>query len=131
MLHQDLIRVSWQCVHFAYVPNVVSLQRKLLEHGVQAPEIVGSALRTDEELLKAVAVALRFPDYFGMNWDALDECLRDLEWLPGSGCVLFVLSAERLWHENSIGAGRLVMAWLSAAELWSEQGVPFRLAFVW
>ena len=88
MLHQDLIRVSWQCVHFAYVPNVVNLQRKLLEHGVQAPEIVGSALRTDEELLKAVAVALRFPDYFGMNWDALDECIRDLSWLPTGQVVL-------------------------------------------
>ena len=33
-------------------------------------------------LLNAVSDALCFPDYFGGNWDALEECIRDLSWLP-------------------------------------------------
>jgi hypothetical protein len=31
---------------------------------------------------------LKFPDYFGWNWDALDECLRDLSWLPPGRVIL-------------------------------------------
>lgn len=32
--------------------------------------------------MSVVEEALRFPDYFGRNWDALSDCLRDLSWLP-------------------------------------------------
>lgn len=33
-------------------------------------------------LLDEIASALAFPDWFGRNWDALDDCLGDLSWLP-------------------------------------------------
>ena len=29
-----------------------------------------------------------FPDYFGLNWDALSECLRDFHWITEKGIVL-------------------------------------------
>lgn len=37
---------------------------------------------------------LKFPSYFGRNWDAFEECLTDLEWLPGCGYVIVVRVAE-------------------------------------
>jgi RNAse (barnase) inhibitor barstar len=43
-----------------------------------APAVVdGRACRTRAAFFEEVARALRFPDYFGRNWDALTDCLRD------------------------------------------------------
>lgn len=36
---------------------------------------------TKDEIISLLAKALDVPDYFGANWDALDESLRDLSWL--------------------------------------------------
>jgi hypothetical protein len=49
---------------------------------------VPPGINSKSALLEALFVALRFPDYFGGNWDALDECIRDLYWLPSGDVVL-------------------------------------------
>ena len=41
-----------------------------------------------EHLLSTVAQVLRFPGYFGMNWNALSDCLRDFHWLDEKHVVL-------------------------------------------
>lgn len=41
-----------------------------------------------EVLLDELSRRLHFPDYFGGNWDALWECIRDLSWLPFGPVVL-------------------------------------------
>lgn len=46
--------------------------------------------RGKEKLLRVLARKLRFSGYFGHNWDALDECLRDLSWLSDRGRVVIV-----------------------------------------
>jgi hypothetical protein len=45
-------------------------------------------LSTKEQLLDALDRELRFPDYFRRNWDALDECMGDLAWIPQKKVVL-------------------------------------------
>lgn len=44
---------------------------------------VPSELNRKRRVLAVFAGRLRFPDYFGWNWDAFEECLADLSWLEG------------------------------------------------
>lgn len=49
---------------------------------------VPRGVRSKQKLLAILADRLRFPAYFGRNWDALEECLRDLSWLPAEQPVV-------------------------------------------
>jgi Barstar (barnase inhibitor) len=72
----------------------------------------------------AVARALRFPDWFGGNWDALEDCLGDLE---GESHVLLFLHAERLAADER---GILLDVLRSSAEYWAGRGKPFFAVFL-
>jgi RNAse (barnase) inhibitor barstar len=47
-----------------------------------------SGIDSKEDLLNWYSDALSFPDYFGMNWDALSDCLRDLEWVKEQQVII-------------------------------------------
>ena len=76
----------------------------------------------DGDALRAIAKALRFPDWFGGNWDALEDCLSDLSWRPGDGHVLVFRNWQALSGDD---LGVLIDVLRSAAEFWSGRGRPF------
>lgn len=49
---------------------------------------IKSKINTEEELLAEYSDKLKFPDYFGFNWDALWDCLCDLSWIECESIVL-------------------------------------------
>ena len=49
---------------------------------------VPAGLARKGELLDFLARAFPLPAYFGHNWDALEECLLDLEWLTSPEVAL-------------------------------------------
>lgn len=57
----------------------------------ESPALVAmlpAGITSKDELLSELAKQLHFPDYFGANWDALWECIRDLSWLPNGAVIL-------------------------------------------
>ena len=55
--------------------------------GVYRAEVPAD-IKNKSALTDALFEALQFPDYFGRNWDALDECICDLSWLPPGDVIL-------------------------------------------
>lgn len=77
--------------------------------------------------LARIARALEFPDWFGGNWDALTDCLRDLSWRPAPGYVL-VLDHTHEWKDaDPVGFDVLLDIGNEVAADWAEHGVPFWL----
>jgi RNAse (barnase) inhibitor barstar len=133
MPHSDrLSRVTWRCVHFASADEIGGhLRDALTAAGLRQFDLSGGRVRTNEELFRALAAAMAFPDYFGMNWNAVLDCLRDLkDRQPAQGYVLFVHEADWLWRRCYRQMGVLIEVWLSAAEEWGAAGVPFHLVFI-
>jgi hypothetical protein len=72
------------------------------------------------DAVRAIARALAFPDWFGGNWDALEDSLSDLSWRPAKGRVLLL---EGIAPDDD--AGILVDVLRATAEHWSAQRVAF------
>jgi RNAse (barnase) inhibitor barstar len=70
--------------------------QKAGETRVVCRTIRGQKARTTQALFDEFAAALQFPYYFGENWDAFDECLTDLEWLPADAYVLLIENSTHL-----------------------------------
>jgi hypothetical protein len=75
-----------------------------------------------QPVLDAFAQALAFPDWFGRNWDALEDCLTDLSWREAGGHVLLL--------EGNGSERMLVDVLRSAAQFWAGQAKPFFAVFV-
>lgn len=47
-----------------------------------------SGINNKKELLKQLSGKLEMPEYFGYNWDALYDCLRDFHWIEQQKIIL-------------------------------------------
>lgn len=78
---------------------------------------------TKQEFLSAIGRAMDFPAYFGKNWDALEECLRDLPKAEGYILLIdnpaeFARAAPREW-ETALSILQ------SVSDFWLAEGTPF------
>ena len=94
-------------------------------HGWRLFHLDGRYARDKTTFLAAAAATMAFPAYFGYNWDAFEECVNDLSWVPASG---YVLLYDHLWWL----ACDCVPTWQSARAIleeasqnWSKEGIPF------
>lgn len=79
----------------------------------------------NDAMLASIAASLAFPDWFGANWDALEDCLTDLSWRKeGAHVFLFQYGAA----DDDLGILLDVLA--SAAEFWRERGQAFFAIFI-
>lgn len=55
-----------------------------------------SSIKSKNHFLRKMQDFFEFPEYFGDNIDALDDCMRDLSWLPQENIII------EFYHLNRI-----------------------------
>jgi hypothetical protein len=108
-----------------------------LPTGFALKVIKGAKCQTIPGLLTECARALDFPDYFGHNWDALEECLADLEWLPAKGYVLLITDAGCVLPDDDEEYETFLEILRDAGEAWgsgqagmgTRRATPFHVLF--
>jgi RNAse (barnase) inhibitor barstar len=76
-------------------------------------------------LLDTLARRLEFPEWFGDNWDALEDCLMDLSWLDAPGYVIVLRDCDELIEQNPDDFIVAIEVFDGAAAFWHETGHPF------
>jgi RNAse (barnase) inhibitor barstar len=78
-----------------------------------------------DDALERMATALRFPEWFGGNWDALADCLADLSWLPAPGYLLLLARTEAWRTADPVAFETLSVILDDASGRWAGERIPF------
>ena len=78
-----------------------------------------------EQLLAAIARALKFPDWFGHNLDALADCVADMGWKPAEGYLVLLEHCDGIHGKSEEAFSSVLNVFEQTADEWREQGVPF------
>jgi RNAse (barnase) inhibitor barstar len=78
-----------------------------------------------EQMLDGIARALKFPDWFGHNFDALADCLADMGWKPADGYVVLLEHCDGIHGKAEADFVTTLQTFEQAANEWRESGVAF------
>jgi hypothetical protein len=109
------------------------LHRLSADSGFVAVLLDACKMKTVNCVFKEFAVALDFPEYFGFNSAAFDECLADLSWFSARGICIGIVAAEKLLGDEIDEIGWLLQLLEGACKEWSEpidEGEPWDRAAV-
>ncbi|HEY0505583.1 MAG TPA: barstar family protein [Lysobacter sp.] len=76
-------------------------------------------------LMRRIASAGGFPDWFGGNWDALADALRDLSWRSAPGYLWLIENAGPWRATNAEDFDTLLDVFNEAAFEWARENVAF------
>ena len=89
-----------------------------------------AAVQDKATLLSEVKRALRCPAYVGNNWDAVDEALRDLAWLPSRARLLLVSDVADFRAECEDLYATLIDVLDSAVTIHRETSTPLNVVLL-
>ena len=92
----------------------------------------GNRIHTDSDLFREAMKVMRFPDYFGKNWNALLDCMRDLSfWWPSSnGNLVLYDDFENLAKTKPEGFRIAVEVFQGVVESWRGTDTPMYVLLI-
>jgi RNAse (barnase) inhibitor barstar len=104
---------------------VDALQTAAGKAGLVWIELPLQAVATKKQFLAVCAKQLKLPTYFGGNWDALADCVRDFNWLAGKGYVLHLTGPEKFSKALPDDYQTALDVFAEAADFWKGKNMPF------
>ena len=78
-----------------------------------------------EEALRQLGSALKFPIWYGANFDALFDCLSDPDWQPAKGHILLINGMGRLRLTDPDDFATLIEVFQAVVEARRNMDAPF------
>jgi RNAse (barnase) inhibitor barstar len=121
----DLTRPMQSGVYFVGADDLDRLAKRAARDELQVCRTDLAGCHDKNELLRRLAVSLDLPATFGHNWDALADCLRDIDRLPAWGRVLLFEHTDELRHAAEADFDVLLGILDDAATFGSDQELPW------
>jgi len=119
---EDRLREARKCGVFRAAEPPADLEAAAQSVGMRIVGIDASAVRTKSQMLGLLGRSLAFPSWYGRNWDALEDCLTDLDWLPQPGLVVRIEGFDAYAEADPDGFGILLDIFKTSAEYWRGEG---------
>ena len=107
-----------------------TMVKGLVDQGIQVFYLDGSNINDKKSFLNKTAEVMQFPNYFGHNWDAFDECITDLEWLPAKRYVVIYNKPNLFAEANPLDWQIAYDTLQSAVEYWQSTSTPMDILFI-
>jgi RNAse (barnase) inhibitor barstar len=117
-------------------PNVYLLDRELttadLEkldrvEGTKLFAIDGSQINDCQSLFQQFATVMQFPAYFGHNWDALKDCLTELDGYEVDRYIITIDRLEKFINNDPSQWKTLLDVCKSVVEYWQDTDTPMSI----
>lgn len=82
--------------------------------------IDGIQCKTIESFLIEIGRAFSFPDYYGKNVNALNDCINDLDWIPKNNYILIINNADSFISGNNEDRQDMIDFLNEVSEEWSN-----------
>jgi hypothetical protein len=91
--------------------------------------INGERVRTKRRFLAVLVKALKLPQWFGMNWDALADSLTDFPWQQDSTHVFLLTGFAAFARYAPLDLAAALAVLEDAASFWAERDVQLLILF--
>lgn len=94
----------------------------------------GAAMAEEYDVFEQFSKAFKFPVYFGWNWDAMYDCLRDLSWCPAGRYLTVIENADSMLESQQEVRDLLLSTLARVSARWAIShdkpngvGIPFKV----
>jgi RNAse (barnase) inhibitor barstar len=111
--------------HVVALPPIKELEKQAKQLRLAFFHLEGRKIERKEQFLNHAALAMHFPEHFGNNWDAFEDCITDFSWLEEEvdGYVIVFDHVDAFVEHSESQIETVIELLQDAVQFWQEQGM--------